>query len=89
MKFKKYVRRWLWIIVWALFSIFVAFITQVLFSIPAKADIFEAAWSAGDILTYVSTVSLGLLALWQAQKIHYDDKENAKFNLALDKYVIK
>ena len=29
----------------------------------------EHKWEAGDILTYVSTIALGLLALWQNRQI--------------------
>lgn len=31
-------------------------------------SIFVAHWGAGDILTYASTISLGLLAMWQNKK---------------------
>ena len=39
-----------------------------------------AKWGAGDILTYASTVSLGLLALWQNKKIN-DENEKAQMRL--------
>lgn len=53
---------------WAVSSIVFAFIIHCLFSIQAPCQWIEAKWEAGDILTYVSTVALGLLALWQNQK---------------------
>lgn len=46
-----------------------AIIIHVLYSIPAPFKFLEHKWEAGDILTYVSTIALGLLALWQNQQI--------------------
>lgn len=50
----------------------VPFIINVLFKIPAVADIFTAEWDAGDalgyygaILSFIGTVVLGALALYQ------------------------
>ena len=45
-----------------------AIVVQLLFSKPASSELFHAKWGAGDILTYASTVALGLLAVWQNQK---------------------
>ena len=36
--------------------------------ILASNQFFVAHWGAGDILTYASTISLGLLAMWQNKK---------------------
>lgn len=58
-----------WIMVWVVISIFYAGIIQFLFSFTTSNRFLEAHWGAGDILTYASTVSLGLLALWQNKKI--------------------
>lgn len=57
-----------WIYLWAGISILFAIIVQCLFSKSASSEIFHAKWGAGDILTYASTVALGLLAVWQNQK---------------------
>lgn len=45
-----------------------ALIIHVLFSIAAPCDFLEGEWGAGEILTYVSTIALGILAVWQNQK---------------------
>lgn len=41
---------------------------HVLYYFPAPFDFFVHKWEAGDILTYVSTIALSLLAVWQNQK---------------------
>lgn len=61
------------ILMWAMGSILYAFIIHCLFSVYPQNPWFIAKWSAGDILTYVSTVSLGLLAVWQNKKIQSDN----------------
>lgn len=45
-----------------------ALIIHVLYYFPAPFDFFVHKWEAGDILTYVSTIALSLLAVWQNQK---------------------
>lgn len=45
-----------------------ALIIHILFSVTAPCDFLEGEWGAGDILTYVSTIALGLLAFWQNQR---------------------
>lgn len=66
-KFKKFVRQH-WIFIWALLSVVYAVIVQLLFSLKTSNKFFVAHWGAGDILTYASTISLGLLAMWQNKK---------------------
>ena len=66
-KFKKFVRQH-WIFIWALLSVVYAAIVQLLFSLKTSNQFFVAHWGAGDILTYASTISLGLLAMWQNKK---------------------
>ena len=66
-KFKKFVRQH-WIFIWALLSVVYAAIVQLLFSLKTSNPFFVAHWGAGDILTYASTISLGLLAMWQNKK---------------------
>ena len=50
------------------FSAVFALIIHTLFSFPAPCAFLEHEWGAGDILTYVSTIALGVLAVWQNQK---------------------
>jgi len=45
-----------------------ALVIHVLYYFPAPFDFFVHKWEAGDILTYVSTIALSLLAVWQNQK---------------------
>ena len=58
-----------WICSWIIISVVYAVVIQILFSFTTNNVFLVAHWSAGDILTYASTVSLGLLALWQNRKI--------------------
>ena len=56
------------VLLWGIASILFAFIIHCLFSGKAPNEWIAAKWGAGDILTYASTVALGLLAVWQNQK---------------------
>lgn len=49
-------------------SIVFALVVHILFKTPAINEWFIPKWGAGDVLTYSSTVALGLLAVWQNQK---------------------
>lgn len=49
-------------------SMVYAIIIHCLFSFHAPNDLLVAKWTAGEILTYASTVSLSLLALWQNKR---------------------
>lgn len=69
-RLKKWFKKWKWIVIWAIASVIFAIVIQFLFSNPAPCDFLDAKWEAGDILSYVSTVALGLLAMWQNQKCH-------------------
>lgn len=73
------IRKWIeehMILSWGISSIVFAFITHCFFSEPAQNEWFEAKWGAGDILTYVSTISLGLLAVWQNKKFKEESDES-------------
>ena len=61
------------ILTWTIASILFAVIVHILFHIDGTGTGFEAKWGAGDILTYVSTVGLGLLAIWQNRKYKEDN----------------
>lgn len=68
------------ILTWVIASALYAFVIHCLFSVYPKNPWLVAKWSAGDILTYVSTVSLGLLAVWQNKKIQ-DENDIAQSRL--------
>ncbi len=68
------------IVAWVIASILYAFIIHCLFSMHAPNDWLVAKWTAGEILTYASTVSLGLLALWQNKKFK-DENDIAQARL--------
>lgn len=74
------------ILVWAVASVIYAFIIHVLFSLYPSNDWLIAKWTAGEILTYASTVSLGLLAVWQNRKIQ---SENDKAQSRLEDIINK
>lgn len=63
-----------------------ALIIHILFSITAPCDFLEGEWGAGDILTYVSTIALGVLAVWQNQKFK---EENDKAQDRLERISIE
>lgn len=64
------------ILVWGISSVVFAFIVHCLFSKVAPNEWWRAKWNAGDILTFVSTVSLGLLAVWQNKKFKEESDES-------------
>lgn len=41
---------------------------QVLFSIPAPCKWLDAVWEAGDLMSFVGTISLGIVAVYQTRK---------------------
>lgn len=41
---------------------------QILFSIPAPCKWLEAVWDAGDLISFVGTISLGIVAVYQTKK---------------------
>lgn len=69
---KKYIEKHL-IAFWVVCSVVYAAIIHGLFCIESGITWIEAKWGAGDILTYASTVSLGLLAVWQNKKIQSEN----------------
>ena len=87
-RLKKWFKKWKWIVIWAIASVIFAIVIQFLFSNPAPCDFLDAKWEAGDILSYVSTVALGLLAMWQNQKMSYDAEKKEKQSRAIEKSII-
>ena len=77
---KKFIEKHL-ILFFIIASVVCAIIIHWLFSETPANTWFIAKWEAGDILTYISTVSLGLLAVWQNQKFQ---KENEKTQQQLE-----
>lgn len=59
-------------------SIIFAVIIHCTFSIPAPNEWFEAKWGAGELLTYVSTITLGLLAVWQNKRFKEENDKSQK-----------
>ena len=72
-----------WIAVWVIASILYALVIHVLFSFTSNNRFIFAHWGAGDILTYASTVSLGLLALWQNKRIQEENDRAQEKLIAL------
>ena len=44
-------------------SILALIIVHFLYSIPAPFDFLESKWDAGDLITYLGTVFLGIVAI--------------------------
>ena len=63
------------IFIWVVSSLAFAFVIHCLFSTPAPNEWIKAKWGAGDILTFVSTVALGLLAVWQNKRFQEENDE--------------
>lgn len=66
------------VVLWAIISVIYAVIVHVLFSIRAPFEFLSAKWSAGEVLTYASTVALGLLAFWQNKRFKEENDRSQK-----------
>ena len=55
--------------------IIVAAIVQGLFCLQSDHRYFQANWTAGEILTYIGTVFLGIIAIWQNAKYKESNDE--------------
>lgn len=53
---------------WLLTGISLLIIVHVLFSIPAPFPWLEHVWEAGDLITFIGTITLGYVAYWQTYK---------------------
>ncbi len=56
------------LILWICIIIIFLFGVQILFSIPAPCKWLDAVWGAGDFISFVGTISLGLVAVYQTKK---------------------
>ena len=83
-KLKVFLKNYAWILIWATVSVFVALLIHICFKIDAPNKFWVASWGAGDILTYVSTVALGLLAFYQNQKITQQVEERDNYTFAVE-----
>lgn len=94
-KFTLFCRKYKIILIWGLISIVAAVAIHFAFYFPAKQEWLVHQWEAGDILTYISTVALGLLAVWQNQKFKEEndnaqaimDKQNTDAQKRLEKII--
>lgn len=66
--------------------IIVPFLINIAFKVNAINNLFKAEWNAGDVLSYygdilsfIGTVSLGLLSLWQNKKIEEKSNEHTRY----------
>lgn len=71
---------------WTFASVLFAFVIHCLFSKEAPTEWLGAEWTAGEILTYTSTVALGLLALWQNKRFKKANDEAQERMEELTKY---
>ena len=71
---------------WTFASVLFAFVIHCLFSKDAPTEWLGAEWTAGEILTYTSTVALGLLALWQNKRFKKANDEAQERMEELTKY---
>ena len=81
---KSFIKSYKWIFIWAILSVAIAFVIHICFKVNASSEFWTASWGAGEILTYISTIALGLLALYQNQKITEDSNTRDEYNFAID-----
>lgn len=56
------------LILWICIIVIFLFVIQILFSIPAPCKWLEPVWEAGNFISFVGTVSLGLVTVYQTNK---------------------
>ena len=81
-------KKYNWVLRWGMISLIFALAIHVAFKITAPIKFLEAVWSAGDILTYTSTIALGLLAFWQNQRLYQESYKQEIKNLTIENYVL-
>lgn len=55
-------------LLWIIFSVLFLCSIQILFSIPAPSKWLEAVWTAGDLISFIGTIVLGCITVWQTKK---------------------
>lgn len=83
-KLKMIIKKYKWILIWACLSVIVAFLIHICFKIDAPNEFWVASWSSGEILTYISTIALGLLAFYQNNKITQLSIDRDKYTFAIE-----
>ncbi len=78
------IKKYKWILMWAVLSVILALLIHTCFKIEAPSEFWIASWSSGEILTYISTVALGLLAFYQNQKITQQSHDRDKYTFAVE-----
>ena len=73
--FEKY-----WLVAFLILSILFLLLVHVLFSIYTTHNWLQAKWTAGELLTYVGTVSLGILSLWQNKQLQAINEKQRRQN---------
>lgn len=74
-----------WILLWIGISFVFMVIIHFLFKVVGP-DWLQATWGSGDILTYTSTVALGLVAFWQNIKNQEIQNKKDERQLAIEHY---
>lgn len=64
-----------WIYTWVFLGIVFMLIVHVLFSLTGP-NWLQAKWGAGELLTYVGTISLGLLTVWQNKRFKEENDKS-------------
>lgn len=78
---------------WIISSILFLIIVQVLFTIPAPCKWLDAAWEAGDLISFVGTIVLGIVAIMQTKDANDMSKrlmqlEENRYKLEMRPFVI-
>ena len=53
---------------WIISCIVFLVVVQILYTIPAPSKWLEARWEAGDLISFVGTIVLGIVAIWQTKE---------------------
>jgi hypothetical protein len=57
------------VLAWIISVVVFLVVIQIAFNIPAPNKWLEAVWSPGDLITFVGTVVLGFVAIWENQEL--------------------
>lgn len=71
---------------WICAAILFLLLVHIAYKIPAPCEWLSYEWEAGELITFVGTITLGYLAYWQNQNFkNLTEKQDAK-KMAIDKY---